>query len=464
MKQNEFFHNFTKSFVSLNEVPGKGHWFDGVVDDDDLQPFLTEHLSARFKPQLPQEFSLFTMNPASSGSRGGLRIISLEVPFDIGRITVKIDFPDPGTWTIKTINVRRLRYQPIAGIPIHPEHILIDSMEEPISIHPSSLESQKKFVDFCVQASSNLNARKNADQRLVQWKTCRDTKRWGTVRSKERGPDNSGPGFQVFSERKVTVVYPEGDEILQATAVSLSNQLYIRGISVQVTTDSDVSRGQLSSAGDSNIVLLGGPNMNRMASKLYSNGYSADVTFNENMFCVGSRKCFSKPGTGIAFLSNGPGRTLLFYVAGTDRDGLLSIISFIPISPSSKMAEWVIASKDRGWGFRGLGGIVALGYWNYLWKFEPRRTYPTNFLLETTSYGMMYELRSAMSPILGWRVLGIITTICFLALFLFWWRRRKLSVSYTRVEKEDPLEAQRLRSSEKLEVEKELFIPPENQT
>lgn len=464
MKQNEFFHNFTKSFVSLSEVPGKGHWFDGVVDDDDLQPFLTKHLSARFKPELPQEFSLFTMNPASSGSRGGLRIMSLEVPFDIGRIIVKVDFPEPGTWTIETLNVRRLRYQPVAGILAHPERILIDSMEEPTTIHASSLESQKQVMDFCVKGSSRLNARANADQRPVQWKLCHDTKKWGTVRSKERGPDNSGPGFQVFSERKVTIVYPEDDENLQETAISLSNRLYIRGISAQVTTDSDVSRGQLSSAGDSNIVLLGGPNMNRMASKLYSNGYSADITFYENTICIGSRKCFSKPGIGVAFLSDGPGRTLLFYAAGTDRDGLLSIIPFIPISPSSKMAEWVVASKDKGWGFRGLGGVVALGYWNHLWKLEARRTYPSNFVTETSSDGMMYELRSAMSPLIGWRGLGLVTTVCFVVMFLLWWKRRKRGVSYTRIEMQESFESHEVASSEKLEVEKQFFIPPETRS
>ncbi|CAN8066337.1 unnamed protein product [Agarophyton chilense] len=80
LRENEIFRNMTDSHVSLDEVPNEGHWFDGVVDDDALQPFLAKHLAAEYKPRLPSAFSVVTINPGTSGSRGGLRIRQLLTP------------------------------------------------------------------------------------------------------------------------------------------------------------------------------------------------------------------------------------------------------------------------------------------------------------------------------------------------------------------------------------------------
>lgn len=127
LKENEFLGNVTPSVVAISEVPGKGHWFDGVVDDDDLQAFIQKHFSSTTKPALPKTFTVFTINPASTGSRGGIRILSLEVPFQISRIRVTSDRPQRGTWTVATENVLHFLYQPVYGILERPERIFIDS-------------------------------------------------------------------------------------------------------------------------------------------------------------------------------------------------------------------------------------------------------------------------------------------------------------------------------------------------
>lgn len=92
------------------------------------------------------------------------------------------------------------------------------------------------------------------------------------------------------------VVFPENDLELQNTAVSYANSLYTRGISAQVTTASNLSVGQMSSTGESNMVLLGSPNMNQMSRQHYSNGYIADVSFNGDQFCVASQCNGHPPG------------------------------------------------------------------------------------------------------------------------------------------------------------------------
>eukprot|EP00177_Eucheuma_denticulatum_P007069 GFKZ01012861.1.p1 GENE.GFKZ01012861.1~~GFKZ01012861.1.p1 ORF type:complete len:808 (+),score=78.08 GFKZ01012861.1:89-2425(+) len=384
LKESEALSDFKPSVVALSEVPGKGHWFDGVVDDDKLQPFIEGHLKAASKPTLPQKFVVFTMNPASTGSRGGLRIMSLEVPFQQSRLRVERNNPENGTWTVNTENVRRFRFQPVHGVLERPQKLIVDSSERAIPVDAESLASTNSYMDVCATQSARAI---RADARPVAWRRCHDEMTWASDRSKERGPDTSGPSAQVLAGRKLVVVFPEGDSELQDTAVAYANSLYLRGISAQVTTDSNVSVGQLNSAWETNMVLFGGPHVNRMSQKLYTDGFVADVSFDGNQFCVSSR-CYQSPGTGIAFLSPGPKRSLLFYVAGTSREGLLSALSFLPSSPASNVPEWVVVSKHRGWGVIGFGGIIGLGYWDHEWRLEIRKSYPSEFAFDLKKSGV----------------------------------------------------------------------------
>lgn len=431
LKQNEFFNGLQPSAVALSEVPGKGHWFDGVVDDDELQPFIQKHLKAAQKPPLPKRFTLMTMNPASTGSRGGFKILSLEVVFQISRLRIERDSPVAGTWKVATANVRRFRYQPVLGMAEKPDLLEIDNSSLLLSVRSVVIGGRTPYIDFCASSPAADSA---WDARLVDWRPCPDSGSWANERTTERGPDTSGPASQVLAERRVAVVFPEGDNELRDTAVAYSNALYIRGISVQVTTDSNVSIGQLESSGDANIVLLGGPDINRMSRRRYSDGFSADVSFTENKFCISSLKCFEAPGTGIAFLSAGPKRTLLFYVAGTDRDGLVAALSFLPYGPSSQVPEWVIVSKDRGWGFRGLGGVVGMGYWDHSWRLEVRKSYPAEFAFDVKRSGMTCTTKQSGLSLLWYIALF---SLPMFALLICFRKAKSLRQSYYSVPQAD---------------------------
>lgn len=433
LKENEFFSNASHSVVSLSEIPGKGHWFDGVVDDDVLQTFIGKHLSVPEKPKLAKQFSLVTMNPASSGSRGGISIQQLEVPFQLSRLLVEKDIPGKGIWRVRTENVRRIRYRPVFGLNDRPLQLLIDDSTAPISIPAQLPSGLNGHIDFCSFATGREQGIAAPETRAATWKRCGKAGFWGGSTVEERGPDNSGPSSQVLAGRKLTIVFPEGDRELQHIAVSYSNSLYITGIAAQVTTDSNVSLGQLSGSGDSNMVLLGGPNMNQMAKKQFSSGYVADVSFHEDSFCISS-KCFKEAGTGVAFLSPGPKRTLIFSVAGTDREGMLAAASFLPHSPASNVPEWVVVSKKRGWGFRGIGGVVGLGYWDYGWKLEVRKSYPADFGFDLKRSGATCVSSAERSGSLVWPV--AILLVAAVALFVAYVVRRRKAA---RNQKYDPV-------------------------
>jgi hypothetical protein len=63
------------------EIPGKGHWWDGVMTEGALSGFLTHFLDEQPSiPELPFSFSVVVANPGDTGPRGGIVVDQLEEP------------------------------------------------------------------------------------------------------------------------------------------------------------------------------------------------------------------------------------------------------------------------------------------------------------------------------------------------------------------------------------------------
>jgi hypothetical protein len=58
----------------VSEIPGKGHWWGGVVDDSIMQNFFNEHFSLSL-PTLPDSWIVTSFNPSSTEGRGGIRVL-----------------------------------------------------------------------------------------------------------------------------------------------------------------------------------------------------------------------------------------------------------------------------------------------------------------------------------------------------------------------------------------------------
>eukprot|EP00172_Hildenbrandia_rubra_P000389 Plantae.Rhodophyta-Hildenbrandia_rubra.ctg11855.p1 GENE.Plantae.Rhodophyta-Hildenbrandia_rubra.ctg11855~~Plantae.Rhodophyta-Hildenbrandia_rubra.ctg11855.p1 ORF type:complete len:1080 (+),score=156.17 Plantae.Rhodophyta-Hildenbrandia_rubra.ctg11855:192-3431(+) len=387
LKQHELWAGIpsNKSVVSLSEVAGKGHWFWTVLNDDKVQSFF-DHVISKGKPLLPKRFQVFTINPGTTGSRGGLRILQLGSPIESGILEVarsglpsgKNEEHKDTKWTITSGNVRRFRFSPVLGIRPLPGALLIDSTNK--------IEVSSTPVDFCLQ-SVDLPTR-IGDKKL--WKKCKPllgTLTSGRKDSIERGPDTQGPALQVLSNRPVRIVYPAKSQGALGRAITLANNLFYRGrYSATLAEDSPENVGKIidelhhGMEDARNLIILGGSNMNRAARALEEYGYMADVRFpTEKSFCV-SLRCFAEPGFGIAYLAGLPSKALAFVCAGTDEEGLSSALSLLPTSSQKEVPEWTVISKKKGWDFKGAGGIVGMGYWDRNWKADIRATYPSDFI------------------------------------------------------------------------------------
>ena len=193
------------SYVEVSEVPGKPHWWDGVVDDDRMQAFYDQHLYTEV-PR-PLEFSLRGVNPATLGSRGGLSLAQLEVPYRAASLRVSID-PQTGRWAVRTRNVRRIQfdprlmrtYHPVSGVEVDGQWLDVGAVGASASTAAAGDDADARV------ATAACRALEGAPVGGCTWELDADSA-W---RSRERTPEQYGPASAVF-EGPVTVVYGDAN-------------------------------------------------------------------------------------------------------------------------------------------------------------------------------------------------------------------------------------------------------------
>jgi predicted esterase len=91
---------------SYNEVPGRNHFWDGVMTTEPLKEFYKEQTESNITlPRQLDEFSIVVAHPGDMGSKSGIRVLALEDPGQYGRVTVK-------GHEIRTSNVLSLELNP----------------------------------------------------------------------------------------------------------------------------------------------------------------------------------------------------------------------------------------------------------------------------------------------------------------------------------------------------------------
>jgi hypothetical protein len=101
---------------------------------------------------------------------------------------------------------------------------------------------------------------------------------------------------------------------------------------------------------------------------------------------------YEQPGTGVIFLAPSPTRTRTpLYISGMDIPGLKRAAWSVPFRTGLTIPDYFVIGEEygdpsTGWtaddgapyggaGTKGPGGILAAGYWNNTWDFDPRCGY-----------------------------------------------------------------------------------------
>ncbi|KAJ3322034.1 hypothetical protein HDV06_003635 [Boothiomyces sp. JEL0866] len=346
------------------EDPGKGHWFEGILNDQVVQPFIAQYTSPLINPDLhlpslPNPFTITTLNPASSGSRGGIKILQLIVPFRVAKIRVD---RLGAHWKLSTTNVRRF------GFARDHRQDEIDTW----SIDGTQFNSPPN--------DAGPSYLKVGDK----WELAADLL-WI---SRERNPTTYGPTSLIFSQpfRIVIPSSPSANLSLYthlAQHISTSWYMYGRG-SVQIIKDVDVLDGVTARY---NLIVLGDPRDNVYTLRRTQGGASKLVTFLPDGGLQIADRVYDQPGTGAVFLAPSPARTrLCLFVTGVDYLGLLRALWTIPFQTGVQVPDYMIVGEEygdpsSGWTAvggsptKGSGGILAAGFWNNTWEFDPSAGY-----------------------------------------------------------------------------------------
>ncbi|KAI9005078.1 hypothetical protein DFJ74DRAFT_692756 [Hyaloraphidium curvatum] len=351
----------TSASVELSEIPGVGHWFDGVVDDDEIQAFFDRILLAAGPggspqlPSLPRKFTFTTVNPSTSGSRAGFRVLQTLVTGRAARLQVEIE---GDTWFVRTENVGLLNYTRVDGIPA-PKRIVIDGVE----FHGAE-------GNFALDRTPGAGSAVWLGTTAPEWTV------W------QRSPANYGPARQVFETGPVTIVYAAS---YRERALLMASEMFSRGRWAPVLLEEFKWSPQVAEA--SNVVLLGGPWENAATAWLdqtivaaFRNRYaglSTLVSFNatDRSFSLGSRK-FGGAGDGIVALTplslGNPSRLALMVSANTPA-AMDHIARFIPTFSAARVPDFLVCSSDSSW--QGYGSCIAGGYWNWRWGVDVSSAY-----------------------------------------------------------------------------------------
>ncbi|KAJ3120897.1 hypothetical protein HK098_004132 [Nowakowskiella sp. JEL0407] len=374
----------------VSEIPTQGHWFDGVMSDDIMQSFLDKYLVRKVLegegrelkmeggekgelkvgefqkisvPVLPHSFTLSTLNPASTGTKGGIRILQLEVPFRLGQIQVH----QHGTmWILNTTNIRRFGFvddSRRAGVT----GFIVDGTEFPAPVvGPSYVYKEGTW-----QISSDL-----------LWL------------SRERHPSTYGPAMNILKHPFLIVIPSTPTTTKMGTIyrqvaqhIAASWYLYGRG-GTQIVRDVDVLDGL---AARYNFIVLGGPEDNKWTRRREKEGAANLVRFLPDGYQISNRK-YVGPGIGIIFSAPSPTRTRMgLFISGTDELGFMKAAWTIPFRTGLMVPDYMVFGDEygdpsTGWtardgapyggaGTKGAGGVYAAGYWNNTWEYDDRCGY-----------------------------------------------------------------------------------------
>ncbi|KAK3839610.1 MAG: hypothetical protein J3R72DRAFT_492567 [Linnemannia gamsii] len=382
-------HNTTA--IWLSEVPGQGHWFTGVLQDTVMLSFLNTHLydniitlpptkdedvKAVNLPPFPDSCVITVINPAGMGSKCGIQVEQLRIPFRKGTIKLEIEKGHDGgelpTWTLVTTNIRRLSF---ADLP--------STRFAKLVVDGTSIAFDKDIVSGSVTLVRSEGRLSKTGQR---WKISK-SKEW---KQTERHRETYGPAIQLLENRVVIVIGTHfntttvqftktADRIAKLVAHDIYQ--YGRG-DVEVLSDTEFlarydDDSSVTEDERTNVILIGDGHQNS-ATKLVLGKRSSEITIDTQLGTVSIQADTDSdsegqdhhlPGTGLIMIRPWGPSNLAMVIAGLDPEGLETAARLFPKRTGLLVPDWVVTGPEMAW--KGAGGILAAGYWGNYWEYLP---------------------------------------------------------------------------------------------
>ena len=373
--------------ATVVELAGKEHWWwdsqeendGGAMDDPQMRSFWKRAAATEAGGSVGDAAVHFACaNPASCGSRRGVRMLQQSLPglrgseFTLHR--------GEGGWQLRTENLARL----------HVDGAVLSGSSEPLAIEidGARFESPATEAVFCRDDEAQWHL-------CGDEATCADAQRPEMAAACCRPPLRSaelaaGPLRRVLAAPfKIVVGTTAPDrtvqDIYRAAAIAFANDWADTGGGVtSIVADSELELAEVKG----NLILLGGVRSNSLSRALASEQPFKTLQFDaanprkriEGGFEIG-RCQFRAAGVGLVSLgpvARGAGG-LVATIAGTTAAGfdramrLFRSRLFDVNSWQHRLPDWIVAGPSDGKSGQGgeLQGVMGAGYWGNDWEYRP---------------------------------------------------------------------------------------------
>ncbi|KAA6409819.1 MAG: hypothetical protein FRX48_06431 [Lasallia pustulata] len=331
----------TGSLTEYIEMPGKGHWFDGIMATRSLREFYLKVLGTNeIDPELPQRFTMVVANPGDMGSRGGIIVDQLESPDQLGRITVE-RCTTSTTWKLTTSNIHRWHLSSKKFRTDKPE-LIIDTY---IVALPSNNDRSREF--WLVRLGDG------------SWTISRDDS-WRAIQQRY-GRQLGALDAILRTSGRFAVVF-SCDETL-GMALQISRNLF-----QYFAADTEIINSHtLPLSFPGNVISLSlGPNLSSSRHENYPITVEPDQGMVVRDASDALRTYQFEEGLGAAFLRPLSHESLELVIWGYDDAGLRQAARLMPMLTGVGQPDFVVVSRRCKW--KGASGVLAMGFLDYAWN------------------------------------------------------------------------------------------------
>ncbi|KAL8838025.1 MAG: hypothetical protein Q9170_002306 [Blastenia crenularia] len=329
------------------ELPGSGHYFEGVMTTPNLLKFYHNTLEGGQTEQPTiSSFDFVVANPGSMGSKRGIVVDQLISPGLLGKIQAEY-MAVARTWRLRTSNVQRLHITEGAEKDWFQTEISIDGTDIQIS-RDLPMSSQ-----WLIRLSDG------------SWKVT-DDRKW--LREQRYGRQLGGFDAILDTDDRLAISTPREASSL---ALQISRNLFqYYGADAALVEPDQLDQVDM----EGRISLLLGLENQAALSPSRFNPIFLDA--GRGLVVRDTRGRTSvydfQDGLGVIFLRPGRAGALELLIWGYDLPGLSSAARLVPMLTGVGQPDFVVLGKECSW--KGAAGVHALGYFDSFWNISVNST------------------------------------------------------------------------------------------
>ncbi|SPO23397.1 uncharacterized protein UTRI_02075 [Ustilago trichophora] len=375
-----------KDKVRISEIPGRPHWWDTLFSEDDVQgsieaACLSSNNPGYRMPDAPQRFTLTVFNPAEAGSKGGWRISEVDVPGRLAKLEVQYKaqssqggVDSKGHFKVVTRNTRSIELD----LPMLRRSSFAAALLGNATSIRINLNGQDHEADIGEKDRIQLVQRENGGWSVIpDDELCADSQQARPMGPLLRIVTSEGPMVLVIPSEGPAGEVAAWKRVAERFAADL---LLYGTINSQILTDADFgSASAVDHLKHSNIVTLGGPNINSCTRAIFDSWPNkSPILFpspnTSGQFEIQGRVFYEK-GTAIVTLAPHPSyaKGLALVAHGIGEGGVSRAARLLPTRTATMIPEWVVTDGTAEW--MGEGGVQAAGWYDRKWGWSKSMSY-----------------------------------------------------------------------------------------